>query len=56
MEIFTAVYTNTILGETYRLAGVTDLAMAWRLAGFVANRMNWNLDMFSYDVRVRLDS
>lgn len=48
-----ATYTNKQTGETYRLAGVKNLAQAWRLSEFVANRMGWNVEMFADDVKVR---
>jgi hypothetical protein len=50
-----ATYTNTATGETYKLAGVKTLAQAWGLAKFVANRNGWNLEMFSYDVKVKIE-
>lgn len=49
-----AIYTNTATGEVYQLAGVKSLGQAWNLAEFVCRRMNWNLSMFSYDVKVKL--
>lgn len=38
----TAIYYNTKLGETYRLAGVKDLAHAWLLAEFACARNGWH--------------
>jgi len=49
-----ATYTNKATNETYRIGGVKNLAQAWNLAEFVCHRMNWNLSMFSYDVKVKL--
>lgn len=50
-----ATYTNTALNETYELGGINNLEQAWDMAEFVCNRNNWNLSMFSYDVRVKLN-
>lgn len=50
----TAVYKNTITKEIYQIAGVKDLAQAWRLAAFVCERNNWNYNMFHEDVKVTL--
>jgi hypothetical protein len=49
-----AIYTHRLTGETYRMSGVKGLAQAWSLARVVCDRNNWNLDMFSTDVIVRV--
>lgn len=49
-----ATYTNIATGETYTIGGIRDLEHAWAITEFVCNRMNWNHDMFTYDVRVRV--
>lgn len=48
----TATYQNTATKETYNLGGVSGIAQAWKMANFVCNRNNWNIEMFSADVRV----
>lgn len=50
----TATYTNKATGETYQLGGVKNIGQAWNLAKFVADRMNWNFEMFSHDVKVTI--
>lgn len=50
----TAIYHNVVLNETYKISGVKDLREAWNLAEFVCYKNNWNISMFSYDVRVKL--
>jgi len=54
IEIMTATYTNKQTKENYQIGGVKGLEQAWNLAEFVCNRNNWNLEMFSYDVIVRV--
>lgn len=49
-----AIYTNTQTNEVYELVGVKNIGHAWRLASTVCDRMNWNEDMFSEDVVVRI--
>jgi len=50
-----AIYTNKALNQTYTLAGISGLEQAWKLAELVCGRMNWNIDMFSYDVKIRIE-
>lgn len=50
-----ATYTNTATNEVYTLLGEKmDIQKAHSLAGFVCERMNWNINMFGHDVRVRV--
>ena len=49
------VYTNKALNETYTLCGVKNLKQAFSLYKTVCQRMNWNPDMFSYDVKVKVE-
>lgn len=50
----TAIYTNKATNEIYRLGGINNIGQAWALASVACNRMNWNLDMFSDDVKIKL--
>lgn len=50
-----ATYTNTATNEVYTLSGEEmNLEKAHDMAGFVCKRMNWNINMFGHDVRVRV--
>ena len=48
----TAKYFNTQTKETYKLSGINNIGEAWNKAEFVCKIMNWNYEMFSYDVKV----
>ena len=50
-----AIYFNKALNETYTLKGIKNLEHAWKLSKTVCQRMDWNLDMFSYDVKVKVE-
>ena len=50
----TATYQNKATKETYQLGGVKGIEQAWKMAEFVCNRNNWNLEMFSNDVKVSI--
>jgi hypothetical protein len=50
----TAVYHNRKTNETYQLVGIKNLAHAWKVYNTVCERMNWNPEMFSNDVNVKI--
>jgi hypothetical protein len=37
------------------LKGIKNLEHAWKISKTVCQRMNWNLDMFSYDVKIKVE-
>ncbi len=50
----TAVYFNRQTNETYQLGGIKNLAHAWKVYATVCDRMNWNSEMFSNDVTIKI--
>lgn len=56
MGNMTATYTNKALQETYELSGIKDLKHAWKIYRTVCQRMNWNEDMFSNDMKIKLST
>ena len=50
-----AIYKNTATKEIYKLAGVSGISQAWKMANFVCDRNNWNREMFSHDVKISVD-
>lgn len=52
----TAIYTNIKTNETYEISGIKELSHAWLLSKFVCKRNNWNFNMFSNDVLIKLKS
>jgi len=50
----TATYTNKYTNEVYTLAGVKNIAHAWKLLNFVGQRTGWSNAPLADDFVIRV--
>jgi len=50
----TATYTNRYTKEVYTLAGVKNIAQAWKMLNFVGQRTGWSNEPLADDFIIRV--